>query len=130
MSTGKQRLPRDPAGLGPAAGLAGAALVALCLWKAGEAGAQDAKIMAYGRHLAQECTGCHRIDGIDNGIPSITGWQADAFIATVRFYQRGERKNPVMVSVANSLNEKQLEALATYFGSLPKPAPKGKRPGR
>jgi cytochrome c553 len=136
MHTETQRLPVNPARLGSIAGLAAAGLLALCLWKAGDAGAQDphgahdAKLQAYGRHLAQECTGCHRIDGVDNGIPSIVGWKADMFIATVKFYQTGARTNPVMVSVANSLNEKQLEALATYFASLPKPAPQGKRPGK
>jgi cytochrome c553 len=133
MHTETQRPPANSARLGPIAGLTAAGLLGLCLWKAGDAGAQgaqDAKLQAYGRHLAQECTGCHRIDGVDNGIPSIIGWKADTFIATVKFYQSGARTNPVMVSVANSLNEKQLEALATYFGSLPKPAPQGKRPGR
>jgi len=130
MHTETQRPPAKSARLAPIAGLAGAAALALCAWKAGDAGAQDAKIQAYGRHLAQECTGCHRIDGIDNGIPSIIGWKAEAFIATVKFYQSGARTNPVMVSVANSLNEKQLEALATYFASLPRPAPQGKKPGR
>lgn len=91
------------------------------------ASAQDAKQVAYGKHLAQECTGCHRIDGIDNGIPSIIGWQQETFVATVGFYKRGERNNPVMVSVAGSLDEKQVTALAAYFASLPKPPAKGKK---
>jgi cytochrome c553 len=113
---------------------AGFALLAQAMWQ-GAGAAEDEKVKAYGRHLAQECTGCHRIDGIDNGIPSIVGWETDAFIATLKFYQAGMRTNPVMVSVASSLNEKQLEALATYFASLPKPPPKsapapGKRSGR
>jgi len=86
--------------------------------------ADDSKLKAYGRHLAQECTGCHRIDGIDNGIPSIIGWQADVLVATMKFYQTGKRTNPVMVSVANSLDDQQLSALATFFASLPKPAPR------
>jgi cytochrome c553 len=109
---------------------AGVAGIALLLAAGPRQAAADEKLKAYGRHLAQECTGCHRLDGIDNGIPSIVGWKADAFIATVKFYQAGSRTNPVMVSVANSLNEKQLEALATYFGSLPKPAPKAPAPGK
>jgi cytochrome c len=86
--------------------------------------ADDAKLKAYGRHLAQECTACHRLDGVDNGIPSIVGWDAGTFIATLRFYQTGTRKNPVMVSVSRSLNEAQLQALAAYYASLPKPLPK------
>ena len=80
----------------------------------------DAKARSYGRHLAQECTGCHRIDGTDNGIPSIVGWDADRFARTLEFYRTGERTNPVMVSVAKSLDEAQVRALAAYYASLPK----------
>ena len=106
------------------------ALPALALGLAGlslAATADDAKLKSYGRHLAQECTGCHRIDGVDNGIPSILGWDAERFVTTLKFYQTRERPNPVMVSVAKSLDDEQLAALAAYYGSLPKPQPKGKR---
>src|ERR1700741_6523 len=72
------------------------------------AGADEAKDRAYGQHLAQECTGCHRLDGVDNGIPSIVGWSPETFAATVKFYQEGKRTNPVMGSVASSLSDKQL----------------------
>ncbi len=48
-------------------------------------------------------------------------------MTTLKFYQAGERTNPVMVSVAKSLDADQLAALAAYYGSLPKPAPKGKK---
>jgi cytochrome c len=87
-------------------------------------GGENAGQTAYGRHLARECTGCHRIDGIDNGIPAILGWPPDAFIATMKSYRTGERANPVMVSVARSLNDGQLRALASYFASLPGAAAK------
>ncbi len=89
------------------------------------AGADEAKLKAYGQHLAQECTSCHRIDGIDNGIPSIVGWPAETFITTLRFYRDGSRTNPVMVSVAGSLNDRQIDALAAFFAALPKPPPGG-----
>lgn len=94
----------------------------------GTAEADEAKLKAYGRHLAQECTSCHRIDGVDNGIPSIVGWPHDTFVATMKFYQDGARTNPVMVSVAGSLNDEQVKALATYFGALPKPSPRSAVP--
>jgi cytochrome c553 len=80
----------------------------------------DAKIRSYGRHLAQECTGCHRIDGTDNGIPAIVGWDAGLFARTLEFYRTGERTNPVMVSVVRSLDATQVRALAAYYASLPK----------
>ena len=65
------------------------------------------------------------VDGSDNGIPGIVGWDADRFVATMEFYRSGERTNPVMVSVAKSLDAEQIRALATYYTSLPKPPAKG-----
>lgn len=81
--------------------------------------ADDAKLLAYGKHLSAECSGCHRVDGVDNGIPSITGWAPIDFIATVGFFKDGSRPNPAMISVARSLDDEQIKALATYYGSLP-----------
>ncbi|NJO22136.1 MAG: hypothetical protein HC868_03335 [Sphingomonadales bacterium] len=54
-----------------------AAALALVIPTSTSGVADDAKLMAYGRHLARECTSCHRIDGIDNGIPSIVGLPPD-----------------------------------------------------
>jgi cytochrome c553 len=96
------------------------ALIA-CEAAVGAAVADDARLRAYGAHLAQECTSCHRLDGTDNGIPSIVGWEPARFIATMRFYQQGSRDNAVMVSVARSLDGEQVDALAAYFSSLPPP---------
>jgi cytochrome c len=96
-------------------------LGALCLAAVAD---DDAKARSYGRHLAQECTGCHRIDGADNGIPSIIGWDADRFARTLQFYRTGERTNPVMVSVVKSLDDTQIRALAAYYASLPNPPKK------
>lgn len=78
-------------------------------------------LMALGRHLSQECTSCHRNDGVHNGIPSIAGLDPAYFVETLNLYRRGERTNPVMVSVAQSLDDEQIAALSLYFGSLPKP---------
>jgi len=101
---------------------AAAILAAVALASLARGNADEAKVKAYGRHLAQECTSCHRIDGIDNGIPSIVGWSPESFIATIGFYRSGTRTNPVMVSVASSLDDRQVDALAAFFASLPKPA--------
>ena len=89
----------------------------------GSAMAQDfEQLRAYGEHLAQECVACHRTDGgPDPGIRSIIGWQNDIFVTTMKAYKNqefAERRNPVMVSVARSLNEEELSALAAYFGTL------------
>jgi cytochrome c553 len=89
-----------------------------------ESAPDDAKTVSYGRHLAQECASCHRLDGTDDGIPPIIGWPADKLAATLKLYQTAGRTNPVMVSVARSLNEGQIDALASYLASLPKPQPR------
>jgi cytochrome c553 len=98
-------------------------LIALILAPA-TAHASDPKKISYGRHLAAECTSCHRIDGTDNGIPSIIGWDVAEFVQTMAWYKDGARPNPAMRSVAESLDDQQTEALALYFASLPKPAAK------
>ena len=87
-------------------------------------GDDDAKLKRYGHHLAQECAGCHRLDGTDSGIPPINGWEADRLTASLKSYQTGGRTNPVMVSVAKSLDEEQIHVLAVYYASLPKPPTK------
>ena len=101
-------------GLDVAALLAGVAAVA------STASAADDKAKAYGKHLSAECTACHRLDGVDNGIPSIVGWPEANFKAALEAFQSGARSNEVMVSVAQSLDAGQVAALAAYFGSLPK----------
>jgi cytochrome c553 len=103
----------------------GAMAVISAVCAAGAAIADDSKIKAFGQHLAGECTSCHRIDGVDNGVPSITGWPKDDFVTTLKFYTSGARTNPVMKSVADSLNDEQVAALAAYFGAL-SPPPKKK----
>ncbi|MEZ5851874.1 MAG: hypothetical protein R3D68_14610 [Hyphomicrobiaceae bacterium] len=98
-----------------------AAGVMLAMSAASAARADEAKLLAYGRHLASECTTCHRIDGTDNGIPAITGWAVSEFIQTLGFYKTGVRNNQVMESVAQTLDDDQVKALATYYASLPRP---------
>jgi cytochrome c553 len=77
------------------------------------------ELKAYGRHLAGECTSCHRLDGAPSAIPSILGKTQDEFIALLTAYRDGSKTNQVMISVANSLDDEQMAALAAYFGSLP-----------
>jgi cytochrome c553 len=84
-------------------------------------GADLDKKRAYGKHLAAECTACHSLDGIEVGIPSIVAWPAADFVHALKAFKDGHRSNPAMVSVAQSLDQEQMEALALYFGSLPKP---------
>jgi cytochrome c553 len=88
--------------------------------------ADEARLKAVGQHLARECVTCHRLDGVDNGIPGIVGWKVEDFVTTMAFYKTGQRPNQAMVSVAQSLDDEQTRALATWFALQPPPkkAPK------
>jgi cytochrome c553 len=107
------------------AGVAGGLIAANgCFGMSATVHANDAQKVSYGRHLSSECTSCHRLDGVDNGIPSIIGMDAGEFVQTMGWYKDGSRPNPAMRSVAGSLDDQQTAALAAYFASLPKPARK------
>lgn len=99
----------------------GLTLVVCAVTLCAPAGADDAKLRNYGKHLAEECASCHRERGANPGIVPVEDWDVDRFIETMRAYQSGERPNPTMVSVAKSLDEEQLHALALYYASLRKP---------
>jgi cytochrome c553 len=104
-------------------GLMGGVCALVAVLSVAQAQIDDAKLRSYGQHLGRECVACHRIDGVDNGIPGIVGWTTDVFVETMGYYRDGRRPNQVMISVAQSLDEDQLKALAAYFASLP-PQPK------
>ena len=82
----------------------------------------DAEKLAYGKHLSQECTTCHRLDGKGQNIPVIYGLEVDYFRTTMKFYRTGARENPVMNSVAQMLSDEQLDALAIYLATQKPPA--------
>ncbi len=105
---------------------AAAILLALGL-SAGAAAAGADRPLAYGRHLAQECTACHRSDGAGNAIPALAGRPAAELSALLADFRAGRKTNPIMVSVAKSLDETETAALTAYFSSLPKPARRSER---
>lgn len=73
---------------------------------------------AYGQYLSSECTTCHQTDGFDEGIPSITGWPAEDFVAAMHAYKDKHRPHPVMQMMAGRLSNEEIAALAVYFASL------------
>lgn len=73
---------------------------------------------AYGEYLAGECKTCHRTDGADDGIPSITGWPDRNFVVAMHAYKSAQRPHPVMRMIAASLADDEIAALAAYFSGL------------
>lgn len=105
----------------PAAIVAALVLGALgaMFWPVPSLAADAATLIAYGRHLSSECTACHRPDAGEGAIPSLAGRPAAEIVALLEDFRAGRKSNPVMVSVAKSLDDKEITALAAYFSALP-----------
>jgi len=73
---------------------------------------------AFGEYLSSECTTCHQRDGSDQGIPSITGWPEEDFVAAMHAYKQKLRPHPVMQMMAGRLANDEIAALAAYFATL------------
>ena len=72
----------------------------------------------YGEYLSSECVTCHRADGADDGIPSITGWPAEDFVVALHAYRSKHRDNQAMQMVTSRLSDEEIAGLAAYFGGL------------
>lgn len=72
----------------------------------------------YGEYLSAECTTCHLHDGADNGIPSITNWPVDDFVAALHAYKVKLRPHPVMQMMAGRLSNEEIAALAAFYATI------------
>ncbi|WP_050518024.1 c-type cytochrome [Pseudorhodobacter antarcticus] len=72
----------------------------------------------YGAYLSAECTTCHLRDGSAAGIPSITNWPADDFVAAMHAYKSKLRPHAVMQMMAGRLSNEEIAALAAYYAII------------
>ena len=72
----------------------------------------------YGEYLSSECTTCHHAQGLDEGIPSITGWPIESFVWSLHSYKSGARKHPIMEMVTQRLSNEEIASLAIFFESI------------
>ena len=72
----------------------------------------------YGEYLSSECSTCHQRDGSDQGIPTITQWPVEDFVAAMHAYKEKLRPHPVMQMMASRLSNDEIAALAAYFATL------------
>lgn len=72
----------------------------------------------YGEYLSSECSTCHQRDGSDQGIPTITQWPTEDFVAAMHAYKEKLRPHPVMQMMAGRLSNDEIAALAAYFATL------------
>jgi cytochrome c len=74
--------------------------------------------LAWGEYLSSECLTCHKRDGSDEGIPSITQWPAEDFVIAMHAYKQSLRPHPVMQMMASRLSDEEIAALAAYFATI------------
>jgi cytochrome c553 len=71
--------------------------------------------VAYGEYLAAECSACHRVDAASSVIPPLRYLSYEYVVAALKDYRSGTRANATMQSVARSLGDAEIEALAAYY---------------
>ena len=76
-----------------------------------------------GKAAAAGCGGCHGEIGISKtpGMPSLVGLDPKYFVAAVKVYKGGQRKNDMMKSLVGAFNDDSLNSMALYY-ALQKPA--------
>lgn len=68
-----------------------------------------------GAQLAAMCAACHRLDGRDEGIPTIIGLEPKKLVETMEAFRSGQRSSQIMNVVARSLSTEEIAALAEYL---------------
>lgn len=84
---------------------------------------QEEQRVQTGSQTARMCVGCHGPKGISRvaSYPSIAG-RPQAYLAEqLRAFRDGTRENPMMSSIAKSMDDEDILALSYYFASLPAP---------
>jgi cytochrome c553 len=73
-----------------------------------------------GAQLAAMCAACHRLDGRDEGIPTIIGLDPKELVETMEAFRSGKRSSQIMSVVARSLSTEEIAALAEYLATRKK----------
>ncbi len=73
-----------------------------------------------GKEKSALCAGCHGADGISlvDEIPNLAGQKEAYIIKVLKDYRSGTRKNPMMSSIAQSLDDTDILDLAAFFSNL------------
>ena len=73
-----------------------------------------------GAQLAAMCAACHRLDGLDKGIPAIVGLDENKLVGMMAEFKSDKRKSQIMSVVARSLSDEEIADLAHYLATRQK----------
>jgi cytochrome c553 len=83
----------------------------------------QASDIGHGATLALRCTPCHGPTGISYAnSPNLAGQYALVVYKQLRDYKFGVRTNAVMTPMARALNDAQMQQVAAYYASVPRPS--------
>ncbi len=70
--------------------------------------------------LANNCAGCHGLNGVTNGpaTPSIAGMTEEYLTLSMQDYKSGVRKSTVMDRIAKGYSDDEIKVMAKYFSDL------------
>jgi len=73
-----------------------------------------------GKEKSMLCAGCHGVAGISVTpiIPNLAGQKEQYLVKAINDYGAGKRKDPMMSSIAQGLNDEAIADLAAYFSQL------------
>jgi cytochrome c553 len=68
-----------------------------------------------------QCVACHGADGRARAraIPHLAGQDEQYLVAALMAYRGGQRRHPLMNSIANTLQPRDIQALARWYASQP-----------
>jgi len=71
--------------------------------------------------LVSGCAPCHSADGISKfgEVPNLAGQNQPYLLNQLRAFHSGKRSHKEMRYMSRNMTEEEMEALATYFSSLP-----------
>lgn len=72
---------------------------------------------AYGEYLAAQCSTCHASSTTGFGIPIIHGQKNTQIMQALLEYKEKRRTNTTMQSVAETLSDEDIGALALFFST-------------
>lgn len=70
------------------------------------------------KKAAEVCAACHGPDGntpLMPDYPKLAGQHADYIVATLKKYKNGKRANPIMMGMAATLSDEDVQNVAAYF---------------
>lgn len=68
-----------------------------------------------------QCVACHGLDGRSRaaGIPHLSAQDEQYLVSSLLAYRGGQRRHPVMNAIANTLQPRDIQALARWYAAQP-----------